>query len=496
MTPPLHSVDSPLLPPWASVRPFSAELWLIVAIAAVLAIPFFVRRRTAEACAGTAAAGLGAALLSTVATLGRTPSTLNGLLSADAVAAGWKGVLFAFVAGVIALQWARSKQSVLTQDAPEFYTLLLGSTLGMSLMASASNWLTLFLSVELTSLASYLLAGFHKTHRPGAEASLKYVLFGASVTAVMAYGLSLLYGLTGTLEMVPLPTDGQTLATLASFALIAGLSFKIAAVPFHFWCPDVFEGAEIEVTTFLSVASKGAALILLMRAMLAIDATSVRVLVGALAAVTMTVGNTAAFAQTSMKRMLAYSSIAQAGYMLATLSVLGGSGGAAPKGAGPAVLLYLAVYAVMNLGAFAVVAAVSDSVGGVDAIGSFRGLSRRSPLLALSMVGILVSLIGLPPLAGFGAKLSVLWVVAQGGGMGWALAAVLVVNTVISAFFYFRVIRLMYLEPGDGTGATIAPGLVLLAAGCAVLLVIGFIGFGPLSAAAGQLGDFNAMSAR
>src|SRR5215203_379850 len=258
----------------------------------------------------------------------------------------------------------------------------------MSLMASASNLLMLFMAVEMASLPSYVLAGFRKTHRVGAEASLKYVLFGAATSAVMVYGLSMLYGLYGTLqlysttsadgahvaglaEMMTRSPGGAALLVIAVFGIIVGVGFKVSAVPFHFWCPDVFEGASIDVSAFLSVASKGAALALLLRVLMTFAAganfhdgpglslTALATVVGVIGAITATVGNTSAFVQTNIKRLLAYSSIAHAGYMLCALSLLVRGAKAQadfdPTGeAARAILIYLAIYMFMNLGAFTV----------------------------------------------------------------------------------------------------------------------------------------------
>jgi NADH-quinone oxidoreductase subunit N len=375
----------------------------------------------------------------------------------------------------------------------------------MALMGSASNLLMLFMAVEMASLPSYVLAGFRKTHRVGAEASLKYVLFGAATSAVMAYGLSLLYGLYGTLQLYTTPSgpglaelmaiQGATspLLVVAVFGLIVGLGFKISAVPFHFWCPDVFEGASIDVTTFLSVASKGAGLVLLLRVVMAVaDAagyqptgvtTWTAVVIGVLGSLTCTVGNTAAYFQTNIKRLLAYSSIAHAGYMLCAVSLLVRHGRDLTDpgdSAAQAVLVYLAVYVFMNLGAFTVAALVARQSGTEDLSG-YRGLGRRSPILAGCMTVFLLSLIGLPPLAGFWAKVNVLWVLIQNGGWWWVLVAVIGVNTILSAFYYFRVIRPMYLESSDAPSFTPGPLGMGLGVACAMVLVLLFVGWNGLT---------------
>jgi NADH-quinone oxidoreductase subunit N len=504
------AIDKPFIPGWndpgVGLRPFAPELWLIGAIVAVLIVPFFTRRSNL-ACAATALAGLICALLATMIVgtgEGVVGSHFRGLLVVDPVTVFFKGLLFLFVIGIIGMWLCTTASSMHEGDGPEFFTLLLGATLGMSLMASTSNLLMLFMAVEMASLPSYVLAGFRKTHRVGAEASLKYVLFGAVTSSVMVYGLSILYGLYGTLQVEELAhqmTTGSAtsvaLLTVAIFGLLIGIGFKISAVPFHFWCPDVFEGASIDVSAFLSVASKGAGLILLMRVLMIIGAalgwqnshgislSAIAIVVGVIGSITCTVGNTAAYVQTNIKRLLAYSSIAHAGYMMCALSMLLLGKGAESSLKDPAalasqaILLYLAVYLFMNLGAFTVAGLVYRQTGSED-IRDYRGLGRRSRLLALCMFSCLVSLIGLPPFAGFVAKLNLLWVLFRSGGWWIALIVVIGVNTILSAFYYFRVIRAMYLESSDAPGFFPNPLGLAISGLCSVLLVLMLLGWGPL----------------
>src|SRR6476620_2266514 len=345
------AIGLPYIPGWNELRPFVADLWLIVTIVAILLTPFFVRRSN-TACALVALAGLALALVSLIAVgsrAGELAERFKPMLVTDSVAFLWKVLLLLFTMGVILMWFSTTADDMHEGDGPEFFTLLLGATVGMSLMASASNLLMLFMAVEMASLPSYVLAGFRKTNRIGAEASLKYVLFGAATSAVMVYGLSMLYGLYGTLqlysttggdgahvaglaEMMSKTPGGTALLVVAVFGLICGIGFKISAVPFHFWCPDVFEGASIDVSAFLSVASKGAALVLILRVFLAMSEANhyapvprlntISTVIGIIGAVTATVGNTAAFAQNNIKRLLAYSSIAHAGYMVCAVSLL------------------------------------------------------------------------------------------------------------------------------------------------------------------------------
>jgi NADH-quinone oxidoreductase subunit N len=500
------SIGLPFIPQWIELRPFVADLWLIVTIVAVLLTPFFTGARSNVPCAIVALAGLAVAFLAQLV-VGVGPDVVGyhfrGLLVADHVAVMWKLMLLLFVMGVILLWFTTTAYDMHEGDGPEFFALLLGATLGMSLMASTSNLLMLFMAVELASLPSYVLAGFRKTHRVGAEASLKYVLFGAATSAIMVYGLSMLYGLYGTLKVEELAgamtqtSTGSALLAVAIFGLIVGIGFKISAVPFHFWCPDVFEGAGIDVAAFLSVASKGAALVLLLRVLMLIaealgyhnvpgvSLTGIAVVVGILGAVTATVGNTAAFLQTNIKRLLAYSSIGHAGYMLCALSLLVKHDPSFdPAGsAAQALLLYLAVYLFMNLGAFTVAGVVAKQSGS-ELIEDYAGLGRRSPVLGAAMSAFMFSLVGLPPFAGFIAKLNVMYVLGDNGGWWWALVAVIGINTIFSLYYYLRVVKVMYLDaPKEGSREVTVASNPLgagLASACAVVLVLMLIGFGPM----------------
>jgi NADH-quinone oxidoreductase subunit N len=362
------------------------------------------------------------------------------------------------------------------EDSPDFYTLLLGALVGMCLMASANHLLMLFIGVEMASVPSYAMAGFLKGRRQSSEASLKYVVYGAGAAGVMLYGISLLAGLFGTMHLPSLAgamaetlsgTGGFTpevrVTLLAVLMVLVGIAFKLSAVPFHFWCPDVFEGASAEVAAFLSVASKGAALALLVRFSLAVTGTSaegladVRLHLGAaiavLAAVTATFGNMAAYAQTNLKRLLAYSTIAHAGYMMMPIAASLRTPEAAVLGV-QAMLFYLVVYLFMNLGAFAVVVFIRNEIGSEE-LKDYRGLWRRCPGLTVCMVIFLASLTGIPPLGGFAAKFVVFLALVQ--AKLWWLVVVAGVNTVISVFYYWRVLRAMILE--EGPEAEPAPSL-------------------------------------
>ena len=432
------------------------------------------------------------------------------------------------------------------QDGQDFYSLLLGATLGMCLMASANHLMTVFLAVEMASVPSYVMSGILKGRRRAGEAALKYAVYGAGAAGVMLYGISLLAGLLGTAHFPTIATrlvemnipglidareGGSQLMVLALAALMimVGLAFKLSAVPFHFWCPDVFEGAPAEVDAFLSVASKGAAMALLLRVTLGVSTTvgqpagsdqppvaqraivaqtvamqqapdaaagqagdaasaagtdrlsPVRTflvrLLAIVAAVTCTFGNLAAYGQTNIKRLLAYSTIAHAGYMMMAVAAaiqLVGTSSAGAADAIEALLFYIAVYIFMNLGAFAIVAFLRNEIGSEE-IADYAGLVRRAPITSVALTVILVSLIGLPPLVGFFGKFYVFYVLVVAGG--WWMIALLVIagiNTAISLVYYLRVAKVVCMDPEPaGRGRVtigLLPGLYVLVITLPVLI--------------------------
>ena len=375
------------------------------------------------------------------------------------------------------------------EDGADFYTLVLGATLGMCLMASANHLLMVFMAVEMASVPSYALAGLLKGRKASSEAALKYAVYGAGAAGIMLYGISLLAGLLGTCHLPSMAAElsrvvdagsasGNVMVlALGGLMVAVGLAFKLSAVPFHFWCPDVFEGAAAEIGGFLSVASKAAAVALLLRicfglgvpttghgAVAAIGANLAELgstrhfivaVVGLMAAVTCTLGNLAAYGQTNMKRLLAYSTIAHAGYLMMAVAAAVAMVGIDPAGsrdAVSAVAFYLGTYLFMNLGAFAIVALLRNRLRSEE-IDSYAGLVRSSPGIVIATGVVLVSLIGLPPLAGFVAKFLVFSSLVQAitAGAERPLMFVLLVvggfNTVISLFYYLRVLKVMTFDP-------------------------------------------------
>lgn len=482
------------MPSKADLTSFSPELVLVGTIVAILIIPLFARRaaRSTALVAAIGSALMAMASVSVIrsAVLGvgaLSPDASAPMLVVDHFSLFFKLFLALFLAGVILLWVIGGK--IRDEDSPEFFVLLLGSALGMALMVSTTNLLMLVIAMELASLPSFVLAGFFKRNRIGAEASVKYVVFGAVASATMIYGVSLLYGCYGTLDVPTLAKQiGQTASNTANWPLLAvalvgvcvGLGYKISLVPLHFWCPDVFEGAPIEVTTWLSVASKGAGLAALLRVVFclahpAADAGTVQGVqgllgslslgIGLLAALTCTVGNLAAYRQANVRRMLAYSSIAHAGYMLMAAAILSSRTNAGIA----AVVAYLIVYLFMNLGAFGCVALVYWATGS-ESSDAFRGLRRRSPWVAIAMAGCLFSLIGLPPFGGFIAKFKLL--LALGEASLWWLVIVAVVNTLFSLYYYARLVWVMFFEDDDQSAVRAPVAGQVLMMTCAVVLLL------------------------
>jgi NADH-quinone oxidoreductase subunit N len=365
----------------------------------------------------------------------------------------------------------------------EFLALILCIAAGAMLMAGANDLITLYISIELTSISQYALAGFLR-NRASSEAGLKYLLLGATSSAVLLYGFALLFGLTGTTSISEIGAqvagaagDQRVAYLIAAVALAAGFGFKMAIVPFQMWAPDVYQGAPTPVAAYLSVASKAAGFAVLLRVFytaLAGDAIveDWATLFAVLAAVSMTVGNVMALRQRNVKRLLGYSTIAQAGTILIGVAATLASGKEFTLAAS-GVLFYLAAYGFTNLGAFFAIVAITTRTGNDD-IAGFAGMWRRAPLMALALAFCLVSLTGLPPSAGFIAKI-VVFNAAVEADLLW-LVLVGVLNTAISAYYYLRVVREMFVAEGEERPLSPAPavqGMVGLAA--LAVLVFGII---------------------
>lgn len=418
----------------------------------------------------------------------------NGMLANDGFASFFKWLFLG--AGALTVMIAAQGKDFPPARIGQFYALLVAVVLGMFMMASATDLLMVYLSIELVSMVSYVLAGFRKGDRKAAEGSLKYVIYGGVASGVMLFGMSYLYGLTGTTGLVELGARIGTLELTAAtkIALVmgivfvtAGIGYKVAAVPWHMWCPDVYEGAPTPFTAFLSVGPKAAGFALALRFFLsafagpAAPATGFTealggipwpAVVGVVSAVTMTLGNFTALSQTNLKRLLAYSSIAHAGYTLMGLSAASDLGM-------QAVMIYMLVYLVMNLGAFVVVIVVAEATGS-ESILDYRGLARRHPLAAVTFAIFLFSLTGLPPFAGFAGKWYLFYAVFEriGGPHSVWYALLLLIgalNTAVSLYYYVRIVRAMFIDPpyaADAPRIVARVGYQLLVGGFSIAILV------------------------
>ena len=443
------------------------ELIMVVTILAVFLIDLVVedKDRLGEiALAGTALA------LFALAVTGTTESgwLFSRMIIHDPFAVFFKMV---FALATLAAIWmSLGSNEVRDMKRGEYYGLLLSSALGTFFMASAANLLMAYLSLEFVSITSYVLTGFLRHNRRSGEAALKYLIYGGVASGAMIYGMSWIFGLAGTMDFAGInkalmAAEPNKLALFIGIILtLAGLGYKIAAAPFHMWAPDVYQGAPLPITAFLSVGSKAGGFALLMRMfypalshpvgssgqwqfIAGVDWPQV-VLV--LSMVTMTIGNFTALSQRNIKRMLAYSSIAHAGYMLMAFVVL-------TDEALIAMMFYIVAYYLMNIGAFLVLMIVVNDTGSED-IEAFRGLAWRGGAApAVAMTIFLVSLIGLPPMAGFVGKFALFAAIIK--QQFYFLAAVGVLNSVVAAFYYFRIIRTMFLDQptGDEKPVTVSP---------------------------------------
>ena len=434
------------------------ELIVVGTLCTVL-IAHLLARKNAQLMMILSVAGLFAALFSLTGQISTDVSAFSGMLSVDPFATYFKIVIV--LATIVVAVMSRFSTEVNDEHATigEYYFLILSMAVGMMFMVGSSNLIMMYLTLELAGLTSYIASGFTRKAKDSSEASLKYLLYGAFSSGVMLYGMSLIYGLTGTLDLAGInqtlihgSSNGWALIA-ASIFLIVGFGYKISAVPFHYWTPDVYEGAPVTITAFLSVASKAAGFAMMMRAfkVMFIDSSVINLPEGSwafiqgvhvqqalmvIAVLTMTLGNLVALWQDNVKRLLAYSSIAHAGYMLLGLVVLSNDGFAA-------VMVYFVVYLFMNLGAFYTVMMISNSIGS-EHIDSYKGLGKRNPLLSVALAVFLISLTGLPPTAGFIGKWMIFLSLINAKMI--TIAVIGVINSVISLYYYVRIIRNMFLR--------------------------------------------------
>lgn len=418
-----------------------------------------------------------AAFILTALNFGQNSLTFGGALALDDYSAFFELLIIVATAITVAMSLDYVPDAGLA--GAEYYALILMAALGMMLMAAASDLIIIFLGLETMSIAVYALAGFMRRDVRSNEGALKYFILGAFSTGFLLYGIALIYGATGTIQLAPISAAltpymaSNPLLLIGVGMLLIGFGFKVAAVPFHMWTPDAYEGAPTPVTAFMAVGVKVAAFAAFVRIfMIHLAPVSGRwaMVLWVIAALTMTVGNLTALVQTDIKRMLAYSAIAHAGTIIVAMA-------AAPSpDAGAAILYYLLGYAFTNLGAFAVVIAVERRNRADGLISDYRGLARTNPLLALAMAFFMLSLTGVPPLAGFVGKFYVLSA-AINSGLVW-LTVIAVLNSAISAYYYIRVVVAMYAQEGGAPVARVTahPGVVIsIAIGVAGTILIGLL---------------------
>jgi NADH-quinone oxidoreductase subunit N len=465
------------------------EVILAVALLLIVLVDASLTRLRGRIAHVTSALALAAALVALLrerlVTTG--PKIWSGMVVLDPLGVAFKTLILGAALVLVLAYTFRNARELRGLGPAELYALLLAATLSALLLVSANDLAMLYLSLEMLSLSSYVLVAYIKGDRMSNEASLKYLLFGAASTGAMLYGLSLIYGMTGTTSLPGIQealvaglseTNRLTLYVAVVF-VFAGFGFKTAAVPFHFWCPDAYEGAPTPVTAFLSVAPKVAGFAILTRFFYGSLATPLMnpwdlapslpwpALLAVISVVTMTVGNVAALTQTNMKRLLAYSSIAHAGYILMGLVALSENGA---RG----VLIYLFAYLLMNLGAFLVVMLIHHHEGTFD-VRDYPGLLRRAPLLAVALTLFLLSLVGIPPLVGFVGKLYVFAAVVEKSRVtawyGW-LALVGALNAAVAAFYYFRVLKAMLIDSEEEADSRPGYSLALADRTWVVVLVL------------------------
>ena len=473
---------------WHALAP---DLVVVGVLCVVLVADLFLPEDRKALLPSIAGLGLLGALVPvlTLAVDGQDRSLFGGAYAVDNFALVLKALFL--VAGYVTVLQSTNYIAEGDYAEGEYYFLLLSSILGMTVMASARDLITIFVALEMLSVPAYLLAGWRKRDRKGNEAGVKYYLMGVFASGVLLYGMSLVYGVAGSTRLSQI---GEALATgtsvpmitLAVVFCVAGFAFKVSAVPFHTWAPDTYEGAPTPITAFLSVSSKAAGFVALLELIVlgfAGQAEVVRPLIWVLSALSMTIGNVVALRQTNLVRMLAYSGVSQAGFILAPLAVVGQIG----RSTVTSVVTYLLIYAAMNLGAFTVVMAVARKTGSAE-VSSFGGLFEYAPSLAVLMSLFLFSLAGIPPLGGWLAKFVAFRAVIDAGtAPAYTLAVVMAVNSVIALAYYANVAKEMWMNPppdGDRTPIRV-PVSLQGALGITVVLTVAF-GFIPWAT---ELGD-------
>jgi NADH-quinone oxidoreductase subunit N len=463
--------------------PILPEILLLLLAELVLVLDVSLPKAQRRNLGWVTAAGAGLIILISLAAMpgpGSSPEW-GGMIRHDWMSFTFK-MLFIFGAGITALFAMDYKRLV---ERGDFFALLLISTVGMAFMASAADLIMLYLAIETTSIPLYVLAGFFTDDKKSSEAGFKYLLFGAMTSAIMLYGFSLLYGFSGTTDLAMIAqslTAEMSVPMIGSLLLVlVGFGFKVSAVPFHFWAPDVYEGSPTPVAGFLSTASKAAGFAVLVRFMLTVFPQMTEAwapILASLAVATMTLGNLVALAQKNIKRLLAYSSIAHAGYVLIGVVAMASPDPEAAQLGVTSTIFYLVAYLVTNLAAFGIIAAFGRQAGSDDYT-AYYGMSRRSPYLALAMMVAFLSLAGMPPFGGFVGKVF-LFAAAIKANLIW-LAVVGVLNSIVGLYYYLTILKYVFLYPSANPeeplpiNASNRLALIVLTVG---IVVIGVI-FGP-----------------
>jgi NADH-quinone oxidoreductase subunit N len=438
----------------AQFVPFLPEIFLATAgfVVLLLGIPLGRGGVRPLSLIGVASLGITGVLVWLVARPVEGPLVILGdMLVIDQMAVFFK--LLVLAAGAVAIFMAAGYLERFGYGGGEFVSLILFATVGMFIMASGANLASLYVGLELMALSVYVLVGYFKLEIKSNEGAIKYFVLGAASSAILLYGISLIYGSLGTLDLheireslIALPTANPMLV-LGMVLVSFGMLFKVAAVPFHVWTPDAYEGAPTPVTAFISVAPKAAAFAMFMRLFFDAFAPGVehwRIVLWVASAATMIYGNVAALTQDNVKRMLAYSSIAHAGYALMGLVAFNAMGAWA-------LLMYMLIYAVMNLGAFGFVILLESKGFAGEQITDYAGLARRHPSAALGMLIFMLALAGIPPTAGFMGKLYLFAAAVEGGYV--LLTVIAVIMSAVSLYYYFRIVVQMYLQDGEEEGA-------------------------------------------
>jgi NADH-quinone oxidoreductase subunit N len=434
------------------------EIILIAAFCVIIVVDLLLKKRS-DVGGWILIAAFVLSGIALAAQVGISTSAFSDMIVVDPFAIFFKFLLL--ISGIFVVLFSMQNQELIPyrDRISEYYMLVSGMMLGMFLMVSSTNLLMMYLSFEMASISSYVLVGFTKKSIRSAESSIKYIIFGSVSSGILIYGMSLIYGMTGTLNIFEIGAamsamESTSVFSMALLMIVTGIGFKIAIVPFHFWAPDVYEGAPITITALLAVASKIAAVAMMIRlfrvSFTGVDASGLLVMIpdgirwdmllAIMAAAAMILGNLSALWQDNIKRMLAYSSIAHAGYIMMGVVVLSDQGISA-------VMLYSFMYLFMNLGAFYVAMLFSNKFQ-TESIEAYKGLGFRTPFAAITLTIFLVSLTGLPPTAGFIAKLYIFGAAVNAGWIWLVLIAGIM--TIVSLFYYIRIARNMFLYKPEG----------------------------------------------